>query len=197
MGRKPGRSDRRPTGVAAFLRPVAGVETGRWFNVNTAVFISVVSVAIAFASLIINFFLNRTASIRARKPVLVFIDDPEQGSWILRNVGNGPALNILVAERASGWWFNPVRVTPLARDASFALTWLGRVNISGLGASYADFENRRYTSTLGAEISRAYDGDRLPNWDEKEIKRYWELPADRALAGWEEKWGEKSSDFSM
>jgi hypothetical protein len=159
--------------------------------VSAAIFISAVSVAIAFVSLILNFVLNHRASVRARKPVLVFIDEPQQGCWIVRNVGNGPALNVLVAQRRSGRWFNPVRVTPLARDASFPLQWLGRANDTGLGASYSDFEDRRYTSTVGAEISRAYDGDRLPHWPETEIKKYWEVSAGALAAPW----GERSSDF--
>jgi hypothetical protein len=159
--------------------------------VSSAIFISVVSVAIAFASLVVNFVLNHRASVRARKPVLVFVDDPEQGCWVLRNVGNGPALNVLVALRHSGQWFNPVRVTPLGKDASFALPWLGRVNTAGLGASYSDFEDRRYTSTLGDEIARAYDGDRLPRWTEEQIKRYWELPASPVST----KWGQEQSNF--
>jgi hypothetical protein len=157
---------------------------------SSALFISVVSVGIAFASLVLNVVLSQRASVRARKPVLVFVDDPEQGCWVLRNVGNGPALNVLVAERQRGHWFNPVRVTPLGKDSSFPLTWLGRVNTSGLGASYSDFEGGRYTSTLGAEIAKAYESDRLPQWEEKEIKRYWELPA-----GYPDPWGAKGSDF--
>jgi hypothetical protein len=145
--------------------------------VSVAVFISAVSVAIAFASLAVNFLLSHRAEVRARKPVLVFVDDPDQGCWTLNNIGNGPALNVVVAQRAGGQWFNPVRVPPFSRDAAFRLEWLGRVNDTGLGASYADFEGHRYTSTLGDEIARAYEGERLPTWDEAEIARYWELPA--------------------
>lgn len=102
---------------------------------GTALFISVVSVGIAFASFVVNFVLNQRAAVRARKPVLVFVDDPEEGCWVLRNVGNGPSLNVLIAQRAEGRWFNPVRVPPLGRDSSFPLRWLGRVSNTGLGAA--------------------------------------------------------------
>jgi hypothetical protein len=161
--------------------------------VSPALFISAVSVAVAFSSLVVNFVLNYRASVRARKPVLVFIDDPEQGSWLLRNVGNGPALNVLVAQRARGRWSNPVRVPPFAKDSTFALTWLGRTNVAGLGVSYGDFEGRRYTSTLGGETSRAYEGDRLPRWDDTDIRRHWELsdvPDPFRM------WSERESDFT-
>ena len=118
--------------------------------------ISIVSVAIAFASFAVNLVLNQRTSLRARKPVVVFVDDPHEGCWVLRNVGNGPALNVLVAQRQPPHgWFNPVRVPPLGRDAVFPLRWLGRWNAGGLGATYSDFEDHRYTSTLGGEISCA------------------------------------------
>jgi hypothetical protein len=93
----------------------------------------------------------------------------------LQNVGNGPALNVLVAQRQKGQWFNPVIVPPLSTETSNPLTWLGRTNVTGLGVTYADFEDKRYTSTLGGERSRAYEGNRLPSWDDQEIRRHWEL----------------------
>jgi hypothetical protein len=160
-------------------------------SVSAALFISAVSVVIAFASLVLNFVLNHRSAVRARMPVLVFVDDPDEECWVLRNVGNGPALNVVVAERAGGKWFNPVRVPPFSKESSYPLRWLGRINVSGLGASYADFESRRYTSTLGEDTSRAYEGDRLPTWHDAEILRYWQLPPDPRSA----RWGERESDF--
>jgi hypothetical protein len=159
--------------------------------VSPALFISTVSVAIAFLSLAINLVLNRRAALRARKPVLVFVDDPEQGCWTLQNVGNGPALNVIVAQRAGGQWFNPVRVPPFAKDTVYQLEWLGRVNDTGLGVSYADFEGHRYTATLGEEIARTYEGERLPSWSDAEIGRYWALPDDFVR----ERRAPKPSDF--
>ena len=158
--------------------------------------ISITSVAIAFGAVVLNFALNHRAAVRARKPVLVFVYDTERGyeaEWVLRNVGNGPALNVLVAMRAEGEWFNPVRVPPLARDSSFALPWTKRTTSVGLGATYGDFEGRRYTSTLGGEVARAYDGDRLPTWDDEEIVRYWQVESTIGQGTlW---WGAKLSDF--
>jgi hypothetical protein len=103
--------------------------------------------------------------------VLVFVDDREELCWVLRNVGNGPALNVVVAQREQEYgWFNPVRVPPLAKDGSFPIRWLGRWNDGGLGATYADFEDRRYTSTLGGEISYIYEGDLLPNGATRRVR---------------------------
>lgn len=154
--------------------------------------ISVASLALAFTSFATNFILNQRAAERARKPVLVFVDDPDEPCWVLRNVGNGPALNVLVAQRADGKWFSPVRIPPLSKDGVYALRWLGKMSMTGLGASYADFEGRRYTSTLGGEVSHAYEGDRLPDWDGRgDIKKYWELPPVALTT----RWAERKSDF--
>jgi hypothetical protein len=158
---------------------------------TAAIIISAISVSIALFSFVLNLRLNQRAAIRARKPVLVFVDEPSEGCWVIRNVGNGPALNVLVAQRADGRWFNPVFIPPFGKDGQFPLKWLGRVNVTGLGATYSDFEDRRYTSTLGGERSHTYDGARLPSWDDGEIRRYWEL-SDQLVA---QRWGERVSDF--
>jgi hypothetical protein len=129
---------------------------------------------------------------RAPKPVLVFVDEPEQGCWVLRNVGSGPALNIVVAQRQDGEWFNPVKVPPLVSGASYKLSWLGRVNDTGLGTTYADAEGLAFTSTLGDEIVHTYDGNRLPEWPDDEIERYWSAPEH---VGSVPKWAARESDF--
>lgn len=86
----------------------------------------VISAILSFVALIVSVFafnLSRRATVLGRKPVLVFEYDGNRG-WILRNVGSGPALNIIVAQKQpSGAWFNPVRVPPLAKDAEFIPKW--------------------------------------------------------------------------
>lgn len=159
---------------------------------SAATIISIASVGIALTSFIVNYGLTRRAAVRARKPVLVFVDDPAQGAWVLQNVGNGPALNVVIAQREEGQWFNPVIVPPLSTESSYPLTWLGRINTTGLGATYTDFEDRRYTSTLGGERSRSYEGNRLPQWDDGEIRRYWELEGVQPA---EVRWAARGSAF--
>jgi len=98
---------------------------------STALLVSVVTFAL-------NYRHTRKSAVLTRKPVLVFEYDGEQG-WLLRNVGAGPALNVIVAQkRVGGEWFNPVRVPPLSKDGKFLLGWLGHVNTTGLGATYVD-----------------------------------------------------------
>src|SRR5262245_21186173 len=70
-------------------------------DMSTATVIAVISVLIAGTSFAVNFWIGHRSAVRARKPVLVFLDDPERGCWVLQNLGNGPALNVLVAQRQS------------------------------------------------------------------------------------------------
>ena len=160
---------------------------------SAATVIAIVSVLIAAVSFVVNYWISHRAAVRAAKPVLVFVDDPERNCWVLQNVGNGPALNVLVAQRHSGRWFNPVLVPPLGTESTFPLEWLGRINTAGLGATYSDFEDRRYTSTLGGDRSRTYNGSRLPDWADEETRRYWQLRPHDIDAY---RWGERMSDFS-
>ena len=134
-----------------------------------------VAIGISIVTFGISLWRGQRAEARARKPVLVFVDDPDEAGWVLKNVGNGPALNVLTAQRKGGQWFNPVKLPPLAKDATFRLGWLGRVNDTGLGATYFDFEGSAYTTTVGDEVVKTYSGQRLPTWPDAEITRYWQV----------------------
>lgn len=132
------------------------------------------ALTVSATSFVLNYRHNRRSAILARKPVLVFEYDGEVG-WTLRNVGSGPALNVIVAQhRVGGDWFNPVRVPPLSRDGSFVLSWLGHANSTGLGATYSDAEESPYTSTCGNDLSRSAPGREFGPWLEAEIGRHWQ-----------------------
>ena len=154
--------------------------------------IASVAVIVSVATFVVSLWAGLRAESRARKPVLVFIDQPADGNWVIRNIGNGPALNIVVAQRQDGFWFNPVKVPPLGRESSFSLVWLERTNDTGLGTTYVDFEGHAYTSTLGDEIARTYEGHRLPTWRDDEVERYWSL-LERNVS--HARWAARESDF--
>jgi hypothetical protein len=138
--------------------------------------ISVVALLISGLSLAISFWNNRRSAITGRKPVLAFVYDHESG-WLLQNIGNGPALNVIVAQKeVGGQWFNPVRVPPVSKDGTFVCRWLGHVNTTGLGATYTDFEGRPYSSVSGNDLSRTFEGHKLPVWEESEVGRHWDHP---------------------
>ena len=83
----------------------------------TALIVSVLTLAL-------NYRHARRATVLGLKPVLVFEYDGSRG-WVLSNVGAGPTLNIIVAQkRVCEAWFNPVRVPPISKDGDFVLVWL-------------------------------------------------------------------------
>jgi hypothetical protein len=81
---------------------------------------------------------------------------------------------------------------PLEAGQTFELAWLDRVNNTGLGVAYSDFEGHEYTSTLGGERMRTYEGNLLPTWPDGEKQRYWYLSAGQAVAA---RWALRKSDF--
>jgi hypothetical protein len=123
---------------------------------------------------------------------------------VLVNVGNGPAMNVLVAARA--WhpalagepeagappWLNPVRLPPIAVDGEVECAWLFVPGDMGLGAEYTDSDGRPYTSTTGDDRTVVLEGRFLPAWSRDEVVPYWQLEGDvfRTRA-----WGVRASDF--
>lgn len=117
--------------------------------------------------------LTHENAVLGRKPVLVFQYSGEKG-WTLRNVGAGPALNVLIAQKhETGPWFDPVRAPAISKDGEFSLSWLGQTNMRSLGVSYSDFEGVRYTSVSEADVSRVQEGSLLGSWSEREIQPFW------------------------
>lgn len=59
---------------------------------------------------------NATTSVQ---PIWVFHYNREQG-WSVRNVGNGPTLDVLIARRTDDQsdWTYPVRIAPVSKDGS-------------------------------------------------------------------------------
>jgi hypothetical protein len=86
-----------------------------------SVTLAVAALALSLVSFVLTYRAGHAEDRRSRIPVLVFIYDDARGGWALRNVGNGPALNVLVAQKhvkgdRCGQWYRPVRVPPIARD---------------------------------------------------------------------------------
>jgi hypothetical protein len=135
--------------------------------------LSATAIVISICTFGLSFWFTVRSSIAAKRPVLVFVYDGSTG-WVLRNIGGGPALNVIVAQRrVGGEWFNPVRVPPFAKDTEVVLSWLGHVNTTGLGATYTDYEDRSYTSTCGDDLSRTFPGTRFGPWPENMVGRHW------------------------
>lgn len=153
---------------------------GRMFEVGLPL-ASLLMSAVTFA---IAYHASRVAERRARIPVLVFVYDIDRG-WLLRNVGNGPALNIVLAYLADhvrdpNLWQGKTRVPPLARDQEMVLKWLGRKNVAVLAATYEDFLSsdtshrpRTYTVIAEYDLNKVVLQRLLPEWSVDETIPYW------------------------
>ena len=137
--------------------------------------VAVLAIFVSIVSFTLSYQLSKQSSIASMKPVLVFEYSPDKG-WVLRNVGNGPALNVILAMKEDNSdWFNPVRIPPLSKDGEFILSWIRHSNIRTLGATYEDFMQKPYSTTCTDDLSRITEENVLMNWPENEIKRHWQV----------------------
>ena len=143
---------------------------------NPQTVLAALAILISVSTFALSFWFTWRSAVAAKRPVIVFVYE-EQTGWLIKNIGGGPAMNILVAQKKlTGQWFNPVRIPPLAKDKEFVPLWLGHVNTTGLGAIYTDYEDRPYTSTCGNDLSVTNAGFTFGPWPEAEIGKHWSQP---------------------
>ena len=108
-------------------------------------------------------------------PALVFVYDSGSNSWELRNVGNGPALNVTVAHQpfSTDGWVEPTRIYPVSEGESVPIGWVGS-NPDRLAASYTDAHNREYTSITDEDLTQIAGGNLLPRWEDSAVGRIWQ-----------------------
>jgi hypothetical protein len=88
---------------------------------------SVAALALSLISFARTYRPSAQSAVTSVRPVLVFEYRQAQG-WSVRNVGNGPALNVVVARPSEApHGRKPVRTPPLANGGRFKLTWIGLV----------------------------------------------------------------------
>jgi hypothetical protein len=146
-------------------------------NTGTGATIAALALAVSLVSFLITFTSDRRAERRARMPALVFVWDLAKDQWVVRNIGNGAAIDVVVAQRVigddpkashkvvdctrdadtelllpEGSWYAPVRIPALGQDTQFLLWWLPKKQqIFGLGARYYDIvagDKRRRRSEM-------------------------------------------------
>lgn len=141
---------------------------------NPELVISVIALFVALTSVIISFYFSRLTSKTSVFPVLVFVYNKQWG-WKICNVGNGPALSVVVARSDGEIWDLPTRCYPIGADNDLKIPWVGH-NPHQLGVSYCDAHNRYYTSICKDDFNKILNGIQLPKWDKKDIIRQWEMP---------------------
>lgn len=141
------------------------------------------SLPLLFSSLalLVSFLGYRITAVRNVKPAIVVSYSTESG-WHLKNIGNGPALNVVVAQRhESGDWFCPVRVPPLGQDDQLHLAWMEHTNVRWIGATYTDIDGRNYSSECSDDLTRIRAGSVFPLWPEEQVGKAWQQkPCDNA-----------------
>ena len=135
--------------------------------------VSVIALVVSVVSFALSYLQSRKGAIASVMPVLAFVYERD-GHWVLQNLGNGPALNVVVAEKTTDTseWSNPVRIPPLPREGRFPLPSVN-VNARWLGASYNDIEGHEYTATCVNDDSRVQAGRALPRWAAGEVRPHW------------------------
>jgi hypothetical protein len=123
-------------------------------------------------------------------PVLVVLPDPDGGGWRLENIGNGAALNIVIAqgrgdandglielrgERARRHrgvapgesWCNPIHLRPMRAGTSQTVDW--PFHTSGVGITYTDALSFPYTVRTSRRGSRLTEQRCIPDWPDDEV----------------------------
>jgi hypothetical protein len=109
----------------------------------------------------------KRAVTRSVRPVLVFVCEVRDEVWCVQNVGAGPALDILVAEkhRDEQPWARFMRVPPLPRDGKIRLRSAPRF----LAVTYDDAENNAYSTICTGYRNRLQKGHVFGKPDESQI----------------------------
>ncbi len=127
--------------------------------------LSAVFSGVALLVSVVVFYENRRRSIEAaklqRRPSLVFAWDHEQGHWDLDNIGNGPALDVVIVQRIDGQWALPLRMPELPAGGRGIVPrrWLEqRHDDPGLAARYRSVTAEPYMTETGDDVSTITEG---------------------------------------
>ncbi len=116
---------------------------------NSEIAMSAVALIVSTSVALIAYAFTRANSDR---PILVFTLHSGK-RWHVDNVGNGPALNILVADLAAdGATQKIVNCAPVPAGGRFGVPWLQGGH--ELVAIYSDVHNRHFTTVCGSNRNR-------------------------------------------
>jgi hypothetical protein len=116
---------------------------------------------------VIAVLVAKRAVTRSLRPVLVFVCEVRDEVWRIQNVGTGPALDVLVAEkdRDEQPWARFRRVPPLPKDGEIRL----RSAPSFFAVTYHDAENNAYSTICTGYRNRLQKGHVFDKPDENQI----------------------------
>jgi hypothetical protein len=137
------------------------------------------SLAVSLAAVAVSYYCFRLALRRSVKPVLVFSHEgqgkDDKSVWHVENVGNGPAINVILAGRnVERQWKQSLILPALATGSRFRLTWI--THTGALVAIYSDSSGGMYTTECFDSRNRIFAGNRFPGLEP--IKASWQITKD-------------------
>ena len=105
-------------------------------------------------------------------PLLIFTRRSAT-EWQLENVGNGPALDLLLGERNFGdkWTNEIISLYPVAAKTLIPLPRLK--SAKELAVTYKDAYNRKFTSVCDEDTTKVFFYNKFPKW--KATDREWRV----------------------
>lgn len=126
---------------------------------------------------IVSALIARNAVNRNLRPVLVFVRDDKQ-IWWLTNIGTGPALDILVEEKALATQSLPPGlhlVPPLPKDGSFPIPSGPTSSALSYVVQFKDAEGKYYNTTCKDYSNDTRLGKAFDDVDKSKITPYGKL----------------------
>ena len=136
--------------------------------------ISLIALTLSVIATIASIYFSNIGMKTNVLPTLIFVYESEKG-WTINNVGNGPALNVVVAHQDHGdeSWKDPTRLYPISEGGIVGIEWIGQ-NPNKLISTYTDVHNRSYTSLTDEDLTTIKDKKLQHIWNETDIKKIWE-----------------------
>jgi hypothetical protein len=141
------------------------------------VVLSLLALAVSAGTFALGYLQNERSEELQRRPILVFQYDGGTG-WSVKNVGNGPAVNVVIVSSMHGaTWSGPIRTPPIASGGEIQLRWLEDPNLDKLGAVYSGVTGASYNTVCDDDLNVFDKQNALPNWPADDATPMWEALA--------------------
>ncbi len=170
--------------ITAIVALIFGIYTyppttlSEYINIFTAIFL----VILTFLILQSNRKSNDIAIINSKPVISFYPDKPEWPNWKFTNIGNGPALHILVSHQNSkGQIDKPIRhIDVLKPGQSIRIKWLKHPR--KFIAQYNDIYNNKYTVECIKNINKYHTKTLFNSWYKTEkTKPLWKIMRDAEI----------------
>lgn len=129
---------------------------------SAEIIILILSTVISLIAVALSYYTFQRTLRASARPVLIFSLRSET-LWQLQNVGNGPAINILVGEMNNKReWVNITNCYPLAAGATVPLLWL-KHGVQ-LATVYTDIYGESLTTHCASNWNKVTNENEFPHW---------------------------------